>query len=39
VIWGEDDTAMGKELAEPPKDRVPNQEVVFIPKVSSVNFA
>ena len=35
VIWGEDDTAMGKELAEPPKNRVPNQEVVFIPKVSA----
>ncbi|GAQ83314.1 alpha/beta-Hydrolases superfamily protein [Klebsormidium nitens] len=34
VIWGEDDTAMGKELAEPPKNRVPNQEVVFIPKAS-----
>lgn len=33
IIWGEDDTAMGKELAEPPKNRVPNQEVVFIPKV------
>lgn len=38
VIWGEDDTAMGKELAEPPKNRVPNQEVVFIPKVSAVLF-
>lgn len=33
VIWGEEDVALGKELATPPKDLVPNQEVVFLPKV------
>ncbi|GAQ90056.1 hypothetical protein KFL_005940010 [Klebsormidium nitens] len=34
VIWGEDDVALGKELAAPPKELVPNHEVVFLPGVS-----
>lgn len=33
VIWGEDDVALGKELAAAPKELVPNQEVVLLPGV------
>jgi pimeloyl-ACP methyl ester carboxylesterase len=34
VIWGDKDRYLGKELAEPPKDMVPNARVVHLPNAT-----
>lgn len=34
VLWGEKDRHIGKELAEPPRDLVPNARVEFVPTAS-----